>query len=84
MPHDLALEELVAFDVETRPHELNEKVTGDLNILVCFQETRPDEVTGELHCVLSVLKSLHGGEKRKLPCRPVGRLPPPGSGRISR
>lgn len=37
--HDLALEELVAFDVEARLNELNEKVARDLNILVCFQET---------------------------------------------
>lgn len=34
MLNDLALEELVPFDVEARLHELNEKVAGDLNILV--------------------------------------------------
>lgn len=39
MLNDLALEELVPFDVEARLNELNEKVAGDLNILVCFQET---------------------------------------------
>lgn len=39
MLHDLALEELAPFDVEARLHELNEKVAGDLNILVRFQET---------------------------------------------